>query len=127
MSDELKLCPLCKDNRIEIEPYDNQGSLWCKGCGVLLTAKVFDAGMPDIEEKVKSSLAEIWNTRPIEDALRARIAELEEEIDQLTSHSNIERQDDNLTRLWALARLGLRACWRAGTSLALSEKLNISR
>ena len=35
-----------------------------------------------------------WNTRPIEDELRARIAELEEEIDQLTSHSNIERQDD---------------------------------
>ena len=35
-----------------------------------------------------------WNTRPIEDALNKRIAELEEEIDQLTSHSNIERQDD---------------------------------
>ena len=49
-----------------------------------------------------------WNTRPIEDALNARIAELEaenyhlqfwlvsagEEIDQLTAHSDIERQDD---------------------------------
>jgi len=35
-----------------------------------------------------------WNTRPIEDALNARIAELEAEIDQLTVHSDIERQDD---------------------------------
>jgi len=35
-----------------------------------------------------------WNTRPIEDELRARIAELEAEIDQLTVHSDIERQDD---------------------------------
>jgi hypothetical protein len=36
----------------------------------------------------------IWQTRPIEDALRARIAELEAEIYQLTVHSDIERQDD---------------------------------
>ena len=35
-----------------------------------------------------------WNTRPIEDALHARIAELEAEIYQLTAHSDIERQDD---------------------------------
>jgi len=35
-----------------------------------------------------------WNNRPIEDALNARIAELEAEIDQLTVHSDIERQDD---------------------------------
>jgi len=32
--------------------------------------------------------------RTIEDELRARIAELEAEIDQLTAHSDIERQDD---------------------------------
>jgi len=32
--------------------------------------------------------------RTIEDELRARIAELEAEIDQLTVHSDIERQDD---------------------------------
>lgn len=35
-----------------------------------------------------------WNTRPIEDELRKRIAELEAENDQLTAHSDIERQDD---------------------------------
>ena len=37
-----------------------------------------------------------WNTRPIEDALNARIAELEAEIDQLTAHDATERQDDKL-------------------------------
>jgi hypothetical protein len=35
-----------------------------------------------------------WNTRPIEDALNKRIAELEAEIERLTVHSDIERQDD---------------------------------
>ena len=35
-----------------------------------------------------------WNTRPIEDALNARIAELEGKIDQLTAHDATERQDD---------------------------------
>ncbi len=35
-----------------------------------------------------------WNTRPIEDDLRKRIAELEAEIDQLTAHDATERQDD---------------------------------
>jgi hypothetical protein len=35
-----------------------------------------------------------WNTRPVEDALTARIAELEAEIERLTVHSDIERQDD---------------------------------
>ena len=35
-----------------------------------------------------------WNTRPIEDALNARIAELEAEIDQLTARLRQERQDD---------------------------------
>jgi len=37
---------------------------------------------------------ELWNTRPIEDALNARIAELEAEIERLTVHSDTERQDD---------------------------------
>lgn len=36
----------------------------------------------------------IWQTRPIEDELLDRIAELEAENDQLTAHSDIERQDD---------------------------------
>ena len=35
-----------------------------------------------------------WNTRPIEDDLRKRIAELEAESERFTVHSDIERQDD---------------------------------
>jgi len=35
-----------------------------------------------------------WNTRPIEDALNKRIAELEAENERFTVHSDIERQDD---------------------------------
>ena len=34
------------------------------------------------------------NTRPIEDDLRKRIAELEAENERFTVHSDIERQDD---------------------------------
>jgi len=37
-----------------------------------------------------------WNNRPIEDALNARITELEGKIDQLTAHDATERQDDKL-------------------------------
>ena len=37
---------------------------------------------------------EQWNTRPIEDALNKRIAELEAENERLIVHSDIERQDD---------------------------------
>jgi hypothetical protein len=37
---------------------------------------------------------ELWNTRPIEDALRLRIAELEAESERFTAHDATERQDD---------------------------------
>ena len=48
----------------------------------------------DCPNSVRTVSLEQWNTRPIEDALNARIAELEGKIDQLTAHSDIERQDD---------------------------------
>ena len=70
---ELKPCPFCGSADIRTEPGINLN--YCDKCSA-------------------EANIEHWNTRPIEDALRARIAELEEEIDQLTSHSNIERQDD---------------------------------
>ena len=62
MSDELKPCPFCGGTKLVSYP------VWedrfrhvvdCQGCGT----------------RVKSAL---WNTRPIEDQLRARIKELEE-------------------------------------------------
>ena len=78
---ELKPCPFCG------EPADDRYNRLakCSNKSCLMNHWVDDEDF---------FIDDDWNTRPIEDALRARIAELEEEIDQLTSHSNIERQDD---------------------------------
>ena len=69
----LKPCPFCGGTKICTEKGINLN--YCDNCSA-------------------ESNVEHWNTRPIEDELRARIAELEAEIDQLTVHSDIERQDD---------------------------------
>jgi len=57
MSNELKPCPFCGGNAV----VNGDGNAECGDCFV-------------------ESLTD-WNTRPIEDALRARIAELEESIE----------------------------------------------
>jgi hypothetical protein len=73
MSEELRPCPFCGSADIRTEPGINLN--YCDKCSA-------------------EANIEHWNTRPIEDALNKRIAELEAEIERLTSHSNIERQDD---------------------------------
>ena len=73
MSD-LKPCPFCGG---EAELCYSEVDTFCRKCNVMQET-------------------ELWNTRPIEDALRLRIAELEAEIDQLTAHDATERQDDKL-------------------------------
>ena len=70
---EIKPCPFCGGTKICTEKGINLN--YCDNCSA-------------------ESNVEHWNTRPIEDALNKRIAELEAEIDQLTVHSDIERQDD---------------------------------
>jgi hypothetical protein len=70
---EIKACPFCGGAKICTEKGININ--YCDNCSA-------------------ESNIEQWNTRPIEDALNARIAELEGKIDQLTAHSDIERQDD---------------------------------
>ena len=70
---EMKPCPFCGGTKICTEKGINLN--YCDNCSA-------------------ESNVEHWNTRPIEDELRARIAELEAEIDQLTVHGDIERQDD---------------------------------
>ena len=72
MNEKLKQCPFCGG---EAELCYSEVDTFCRKCNVMQET-------------------ELWNTRPIEDALRLRIAELEAEIERLTSHSNIERQDD---------------------------------
>ena len=70
---EMKPCPFCGSTKICTEKSINLN--YCDNCSA-------------------ESNVEQWNTRPIEDALTARIAELEAEIDQLTAHDATERQDD---------------------------------
>ena len=73
MSEELRPCPFCGGTKICTEKGINLN--YCDNCSA-------------------ESNIEHWNTRPIEDALNARIAELEAEIDQLTAHDATERKDD---------------------------------
>ena len=67
---------------------------FCGGKNVLSTE--LQDGLPFIAycQCGAENEAENWNTRPIEDELQKRIAELEAEIDQLTARLRQERQDD---------------------------------
>ena len=74
MSEELIPCPFCgESSRVEINMYTEQ--IVCGQCGAVVYYKY-------------------WDTRPIEDDLRKRIAELEANRSLSTVHSDIERQDD---------------------------------
>ena len=73
MSEKLKQCPFCGG---EAELCYSEVDTFCRKCNVMQET-------------------ELWNTRPIEDALRLRIARLEAEIERLTAHDATERQDDN--------------------------------
>ena len=75
MSEGLRPCPFCG-----AMPMGEDDRYMCSTLGCVMQEDTISA--------------KDWNTRPIEDALRARIAELEAEIYQLTAHSDIERQDD---------------------------------
>ena len=73
--DELKACPFCGTGVVSIE-YDGLyrwvecGNMDCNAAGKVF-AFLTDVGNAD------HIVANNWNTRPIEDALNARIAELE--------------------------------------------------
>ena len=77
---ELKPCPFCGSSRVE-SSYKTDDELFCNDC---------------------SSFSAIWNTRPIEDALNVRIAELEAMVDRLIEAGN------------ALSKVIKRAHWLAG-------------
>ena len=66
---ELKPCPFCGSSKIKSHDYGNVELLYrCEDCG---------------GEHFHSN----WNTRPIEDALQARIAELEWNNSELTDEN----------------------------------------
>ena len=75
MSEILKPCPFCG-----AMPIGHDDRYMCSTPGCVMQEDTISA--------------EYWNTRPIEDELRARIAELEAESERFTVHSDIERQDD---------------------------------
>lgn len=70
MSKELKPCPFCGETRLTIE--DNQKvrdvHVLCNDCGAKTS---FD--------EIRYDVAGRWNYRPVEDALKRRIKELEAE------------------------------------------------
>ena len=85
MSEELRPCLFCgEDDDITANLRDGWFYVSCNKCGALT----------HMFYRRKSEAIKAWNTRPIEDALNARIAELEAEIDQLTAHDATERKDD---------------------------------
>lgn len=87
MSDEMKPCPFCGgkaecDRTLERYEYLIEGdrscmdygyTVYCTQCG--LETHVRDTPPNDPDEAIDD-----WNTRPIEDALRQRIAELETQL-----------------------------------------------
>ena len=86
MSEELKSCPFCGGESFYIKimgNYEKPHGIFCSKCDGAIT-----------EGRSEKQVVTIWNTRPIEDELRARIAELEAESERFTVHSDIERQDN---------------------------------
>ena len=82
--DELKNCPFCGADGVEVwtpaksaENYSNTYDIWCGNCDEEFT---FD--VPD-----KKTLIRCWNTRPIEDKLKAEIERLKAEIREWRRHA----------------------------------------
>ena len=65
MSEELRPCPFCKSNNTTLDYYEISGP---QELGTIVVCNDCGASAKSIVD---------WNTRPIEDALNARIAELE--------------------------------------------------
>ena len=73
MNDELKACPFCGKETAEVEC---DGAFWwveCQSCGASGHVYWFILNNGNARDIVIDN----WNTRSIEDALNARIAELE--------------------------------------------------
>ena len=71
---ELKACPFCGTNKIEIEVEGNFSWGECHVCGATSEAHRQYSDF-NIEQR-KEGASEKWNTRPIEDALRSEVTKL---------------------------------------------------
>ena len=72
---EMKKCPFCGGEADYTQILGNYGRVYCFTC---------DGGIR--EGRSKDGVIHNWNSRPIEDALNARIAELEAENAMLKQH-----------------------------------------
>jgi hypothetical protein len=61
MSDELKACPFCASSCYH---YPDDSAIWCGKC---------DEGIVE-DPRIPIDIKTRWNTRPIEDDLRAKLA-----------------------------------------------------
>ena len=85
MSEELRPCPFCKSNNTTLDYYEISGP---QELGTIVVCNDCGASAKSIVD---------WNTRPIEDALQSRIAELEAERDDWRkSYINLWRHINNL-------------------------------
>ena len=96
-------CPFCgsedyyitvTDNPFSYDTYSTAHCSKCHATGSFVAESYLEDEPKPTRDYMETMAKEKWQTRPIEDALKARIAELEAEIDQLTAHDATERQDD---------------------------------
>jgi len=73
MSEELRPCPFCKSNNTTLDYYEISGP---QELGTIVVCNDCGASAKSIVD---------WNTRPIEDALNARIAELSQAVGLITT------------------------------------------
>jgi len=69
---EMKPCPFCGGEPTSSNEFDDEVLFY--GCTKDIDCPMYDAPFVNLEN---------WNTRPIEDALNARVAELEALVQQL--------------------------------------------
>jgi len=81
MSYELKACKACKaceSTNVKYYTYDSELNKY-----ETHNAQCLDCGYNSCGHKTKKAMLKAWNTRPIEDALRQRVKELEAELEAI--------------------------------------------
>jgi hypothetical protein len=94
VSEELKTCPLCGSevtfelNR-DVDGYANPEFV-CQGddCSVGVQLGTYGEGFSD--DEVERMCLEIWNRRPTEDALAARVTELERIVADMAERHGVQ-------------------------------------